>query len=100
MDAKQILVIAVTMLATMVAPASGQQAREPYVRVAEIEIDPSQLEAYKAAAKQQTAPAPHDALVPSSPSRAPAGQPFELQLPPCAAQPGGGVFPHLPSAWL
>ncbi|TMK51456.1 MAG: antibiotic biosynthesis monooxygenase [Alphaproteobacteria bacterium] len=53
MDAKQILVIAVTMLATMVAPASGQQAREPYVRVAEIEIDPSQLEAYKAAAKQQ-----------------------------------------------
>jgi quinol monooxygenase YgiN len=51
MDAKQVLVA--TMLATMGASAFGQQAREPYVRVAEIEIDPSQLEAYKAAVKEQ-----------------------------------------------
>ena len=53
MDAKQVLVIAATMLATMGVPASGQQAKEPYVRVAEIEIDRSQLEGYKAAAKEQ-----------------------------------------------
>lgn len=52
MDAKQVLVIATTMLA-MGVPAFGQQAREPYVRVAEIEIDPAQLEAYKAAVKEQ-----------------------------------------------
>jgi quinol monooxygenase YgiN len=51
MDAKQILVA--TMLATMGASAFGQQAREPYVRVAEIDIDSSQLEAYKAAVKEQ-----------------------------------------------
>jgi quinol monooxygenase YgiN len=53
MDTKQVLVVAATMLATMGASAFGQQAREPYVRVAEIEIDPSQLEAYKAAVKEQ-----------------------------------------------
>jgi quinol monooxygenase YgiN len=53
MDAKQVLVIATTMLATMGVSAFGQQAREPYVRVAEIEIDPAQLEAYKAAVKEQ-----------------------------------------------
>jgi hypothetical protein len=51
MDAKQVLVA--TMLATMGASAFGQQAREPYVRVAEIDIDSSQLEAYKAAVKEQ-----------------------------------------------
>ena len=53
MDAKQVLAIAATMLATIGAPASGQQGREPYVRIAEIEVDPSQLEAYKAAVKEQ-----------------------------------------------
>jgi quinol monooxygenase YgiN len=41
------------MLATMAAPAFGQQAREPYVRLAEIEIDPAQLDAYKTAVKEQ-----------------------------------------------
>jgi quinol monooxygenase YgiN len=53
MDAKQVLVMAATMLAAMGAPAIGQQAREPYVRVAEIEIDPAQLDAYTAAVKEQ-----------------------------------------------
>ena len=53
MEAKQVLVIAATMLAAMGAPAFAQQAREPYVRVAEIEIDPAQLEAYTAAVKEQ-----------------------------------------------
>ena len=53
MEAKQVLVIAATMLAEMGAPAFAQQAREPYVRVAEIEIDPAHLEAYTAAVKEQ-----------------------------------------------
>ena len=53
MEAKQVLVIAATMLAAMGAPAFAQQAREPYVRVAEIEIDPAHLEAYTAAVKEQ-----------------------------------------------
>jgi quinol monooxygenase YgiN len=53
MDAKQVLVIAAAMLGTIGSPASGQQATEPYVRVAEIEIDRLQLEAYKAAVKEQ-----------------------------------------------
>jgi quinol monooxygenase YgiN len=53
MDAKQVLVMATTMLAAMGAPVFAQQAREPYVRVAEIVIDPAQLEAYTAAVKEQ-----------------------------------------------
>jgi molybdate transport system substrate-binding protein len=53
MDAKQVLVIAATMLAAMGTPAFAQQAREPYVRVAEIEIDPAQLDAYTVAVKEQ-----------------------------------------------
>jgi quinol monooxygenase YgiN len=53
MDAKQVLVVAATMLATMGVPAFAQQAREPYVRLAEIEIDPVQIEAYTAAVKEQ-----------------------------------------------
>jgi quinol monooxygenase YgiN len=52
MGARQLLVIGATMLATG-ASAFAEQAKQPYVRVAEIEIDPSQLEAYKAAAKEQ-----------------------------------------------
>nr|WP_236843489.1 putative quinol monooxygenase [Bradyrhizobium icense] len=35
------------------APAFAQDSREPYVRVAEIEIDPGQLESYKAAVNEQ-----------------------------------------------
>ena len=53
MDARQLLVLGATMVATLGAPAFGQDTREPYVRVAEIEIDPTQLEAYKAAVKEQ-----------------------------------------------
>ena len=53
MDAKQVLVMAATMLTAMGAPVFAQHAREPYVRVAEIEIDPAQLEAYTAAVKEQ-----------------------------------------------
>jgi quinol monooxygenase YgiN len=53
MDARQLLVLGATMLATLSAPAFAQDSKEPYVRVAEIEIDPAQLEAYKAAVKEQ-----------------------------------------------
>ena len=53
MDARQLLVVGATMLATLGAPAFAQDTKEPYVRVAEIEIDPAQLEAYKAAVKEQ-----------------------------------------------
>src|SRR3954469_18853353 len=53
MDARQLLVLGATMLATLGAPVFAQDTKEPYVRVAEIEIDPAQLEAYKAAVKEQ-----------------------------------------------
>ena len=52
MDARQLLVLGATMLAALGAPAFAN-TKEPYVRVAEIEIDPAQLEAYKAAVKEQ-----------------------------------------------
>jgi quinol monooxygenase YgiN len=53
MDARQLLVLGATILATLGAPVFAQDTKEPYVRVAEIEIDPAQLEAYKAAVKEQ-----------------------------------------------
>src|SRR6516225_11122389 len=53
MDTRQLLVLGATMLASLDAPTLAQGAKEPYVRVAEIEIDPAQLEPYKAAVKEQ-----------------------------------------------
>lgn len=41
------------MMESLSAPAVAQDSNEPYVRVAEIEIDPAQLDAYKAAVKEQ-----------------------------------------------
>jgi len=41
------------MLATAGSPSFVQATEEPYVRVAEIEIDPAQLEAYTTAIKEQ-----------------------------------------------
>ena len=52
MAIKQLLLITAAMLA-MGSSAVGQTAREPYVRVAEIEIDPAQMEAYITALKEQ-----------------------------------------------
>jgi quinol monooxygenase YgiN len=51
MDAKQLLVLGATTLASSLVAAEVRQ--EPYVRVAEIEIDPTQLEPYKVAVKEQ-----------------------------------------------
>jgi len=54
MDAKQILVLGASMLAaSLTGPIAAQDAQQPYVRVAEIEIDPLQIEPYQAAVKEQ-----------------------------------------------
>jgi quinol monooxygenase YgiN len=54
MDAKQFLILgASTLAASLTGPTAAQEAHQPYVRVAEIEIDPSQIEPYRAAAKEQ-----------------------------------------------
>ena len=53
MIAKQLLVLGASLIAlSLGVGAAANDAREPYVRVAEIEIDPVQLEAYKVAAKE------------------------------------------------
>lgn len=54
MNARQLLVLgAATLASSVVGPTVAQERREPYVRVAEIEIDPARLEPYKAAVKEQ-----------------------------------------------
>jgi len=53
MDARQLLLVGATIIASLSAPAVAQDTKEPYVRVAEIEIDPAQLDAYSAAVKEQ-----------------------------------------------
>ncbi|MBR0955017.1 putative quinol monooxygenase [Bradyrhizobium canariense] len=53
MDTRQLLVLAATTMTSLSGPAVAQPAKDPYVRVAEIEIDPTQLDAYKAAVKEQ-----------------------------------------------
>ena len=54
MDAKQILVLGASVLAAFSGgSAMGKDSKEPYVRVAEIEIDSAQLEPYNAAVKEQ-----------------------------------------------
>ena len=45
MDAKQLMVLGVSVLASFFGDsAMGEESKVPYVRVAEIEIDPAQLE--------------------------------------------------------
>ena len=53
MGVKRLLVLSAAMLATAGSPSFVQATEEPYVRVAEIEIDPAQLEAYTTAIKEQ-----------------------------------------------
>ncbi len=53
MDAKQLIVLGASVIASSLGGrAIADGAHDPYVRVAEIEIDPVQLEVYKAAAKE------------------------------------------------
>ncbi len=54
MDARQLLFLGASVLASAVGGrAVAEAAQAPYVRVAEIEIDPAQLEPYKAAAREE-----------------------------------------------
>jgi quinol monooxygenase YgiN len=53
MDAKQLIVLSASVIASSLGGrAIADGAHDPYVRVAEIEVDPVQLEVYKAAAKE------------------------------------------------
>jgi len=53
MDAKQIVVLGASVIASsLCGHAITDGALDPYVRVAEIEVDPAQLEVYKTAAKE------------------------------------------------
>jgi quinol monooxygenase YgiN len=54
MDARQLLILGASVLASSLGGrVLAEAARDPHVRVAEIEIDPAQLEAYKAAVKEE-----------------------------------------------
>jgi quinol monooxygenase YgiN len=54
MDANQFLVLAASMLAaSMIGPAAAQEAHQPYLRLAEIEIDPSLAEPFRTAVQEQ-----------------------------------------------
>jgi quinol monooxygenase YgiN len=53
MEVRQLLVLSAAMLAMGASAGFAQTTKGPYVRVAEIEIDPVLLEAYKTAVKQQ-----------------------------------------------
>ena len=54
MNAKRCLVLGAFVLASSLgAEALADERQRPYVRVAQIEIDPAQLENYKAIAKEQ-----------------------------------------------
>jgi quinol monooxygenase YgiN len=53
MDAKQLIVLSASVIASSLdGRVIADGAHAPYVRVAEIEVDPVQLEVYKAAAKE------------------------------------------------
>ncbi|MFL6799671.1 MAG: putative quinol monooxygenase [Xanthobacteraceae bacterium] len=58
MYARQILFLGASLLTSfMTSPAAAQEAHAPYVQMAEIEIEPSALENYKAAVREQIATA-------------------------------------------
>jgi quinol monooxygenase YgiN len=53
MDARQLLFLGASMLASGLAgPATGAESQSQYVRIAELEIDPAQLENFKAAIRE------------------------------------------------
>ena len=54
MNVRRLLVLGLSVLAPLVSGLAIAAERQPqYVQVAEIEIDPAQLESYKAAVKEQ-----------------------------------------------
>ncbi len=53
MNARQLLLVGISVLASaMCGVAVGQEMQGQYVQIAEIEIDPAQLEDYKAAVRE------------------------------------------------
>ncbi|WP_027576146.1 putative quinol monooxygenase [Bradyrhizobium sp. WSM1743] len=53
MNSKQLFIIGASMLASAVGgSAFGQEKQDQYIQIAEIEIDPLQIDAYKAAVKE------------------------------------------------
>ena len=54
MNMRQFLLLSAPVFAALFSSrALAQEAQEPYLQLAEIEIDPARLDAYKAAAKEQ-----------------------------------------------
>ena len=53
MDARHFLLLGAAVATAMAGPALAQNNKEPYVRVAEIEIDPARLQAYREAVREQ-----------------------------------------------
>ena len=51
MKIRQLILLATLVMAG--GPSFGQAAKEPHVRIAEIEIDPAKLEVYLGALKEQ-----------------------------------------------
>jgi quinol monooxygenase YgiN len=53
MNTKQLLIVGASMLASAAGgSALGQEKLDQYIQIAEIEIDPSQIDAYRAAVKE------------------------------------------------
>jgi quinol monooxygenase YgiN len=53
MNIKSLVFSALMLAASISSPTFAQQAPDPQVRLAEIDIDPTQLESYKAALKEE-----------------------------------------------
>src|SRR5688572_15406349 len=53
MNAKQLLILGAVLALSVPGLAVAEEMQGQYVQVAEIEIDPAQLESYKAAVKEQ-----------------------------------------------
>src|SRR6266851_4409148 len=53
MNVRQIVVLAVSVLGAWCGNAVAAETKKPYVRIADIEIDGAQLEAYKAAVTEE-----------------------------------------------
>jgi quinol monooxygenase YgiN len=54
MNAKQFLIVGASVLiSSLCGPALAEEMQSPFVRIAELDIDPAQLESYKAAVKEE-----------------------------------------------
>ena len=54
MNVKHVLIISMALLfAVLGSPARGQEVDQRHIQIAEIEVDPAQLDSYKAAVQEQ-----------------------------------------------